>query len=78
MKNDAQQTSSSKYQIIVQSHLDEQWSVWFDDLDLTHLEDGTTSLTGYITDQSALQGILAKIGKLNLTLISVRKLAENA
>ena len=63
------------YQIKVQGRLDERWSDWFDGMTMT-FEGGrgdstVTTLTGAVTDQAALLGILVKIGYLNLTLLSV-------
>jgi hypothetical protein len=55
----------------VEKHLDQHWSEWFGDLLLNHEEDGTTTLTGVVGDQSALHGLLATIRDLGLTLISV-------
>jgi len=63
------------YQIKVQGRLDERWSDWFNGMTMT-FESGSggstvTTLTGAVTDQAALLGILVKIGYLNLTLLSV-------
>ena len=63
------------YQIKVQGKLDLVWSDWFDGMTVTTEGEGDvtliTTLTGTVVDQSALLGILLKIGYLNLTLISV-------
>ena len=59
------------YQIKVQGHLDEYWSEWFDDLTITYDEQDDTILTGPVTDQSALHGLLKKVRDLGLPLISV-------
>jgi hypothetical protein len=61
----------SGYQLRVNGHLDQHWSSWFGDLTLTHEDDGTTCLTGAITDQAQLHGLLTKIRDLGVTLISV-------
>ena len=55
----------------VDGHLDQHWSPWFGDLTLTQEDDGTTSLTGVISDQAELHGLLTKIRDLGVTLISV-------
>ena len=64
-----------QYQIQVQGWIGERWASWFDGMTMTfeHERDGTpiTTLTGAVTDQAALRGILAKIWDLNLTLLSV-------
>lgn len=59
------------YQIRVDRHLDERWSAWFGDLGLTHESDGTTCLCGFVPDQAALHGLLAKVRDLGMVLISV-------
>jgi len=59
------------YRLRVNGHLDQHWSAWFDDLTLTRENDGTTSLSGAVTDQAELHGLLTKIRDLGITLISV-------
>ena len=59
------------YQLRVDGHLDQHWSPWFGDLTLAHESDGTTSLTGVISDQAELHGLLTKIRDLGVALISV-------
>jgi hypothetical protein len=59
------------YQLRIAGRLDQHWSAWFDGLTLTHEDDGSTSLTGTVTDQAELHGLLAKIRDLGVTLISV-------
>lgn len=61
----------SSYRVRVGGHLDHHWSSWFGDLALTHEGDGTTSLTGVISDQAELHGLLTKIRDLGVTLISL-------
>jgi hypothetical protein len=61
----------SSYQLRVDGHLDQHWSPWFGDLTLTHEDDGTTSLSGAVSDQAELHGLLTKIRDLGVTLISV-------
>ena len=62
------------YRLRVEGHLDDHWSAWFDDLILTRENDGTTSLSGPVTDQAALHGLLTKIRDLGILLISVEPL----
>ena len=59
------------YQIRVDGHLDDHWSAWFGDLTLTHESDGTTSLSGLVSAQAELHGLLMKVRDLGVTLISV-------
>lgn len=59
------------YQIRVKGHLEEEWSDWFEGMEITHLENGESSITGLVVDQPALFGLLYKVNNLNLTLLSV-------
>lgn len=59
------------YEFRIDGHLDDHWSVWLDDLTLTHEADGTTTLRGAGIDQAKLHGLLTKLRDLGATLISV-------
>ncbi len=59
------------YELRIEGHLDEHWSAWFGGLAITHDEDGTTTLRGFVADQSELHGLLAKVRDLGVTLVSV-------
>ena len=61
------------YEIIIKGHLDSRWSEWLDDLEVTLLENGEMILSGAIVDQAALMGILSKLYRLNLAILSVNK-----
>jgi hypothetical protein len=62
----------ARYELQVEGHLDEHWSSWFGGLTLVHERDGTTTLSGVVTDQAELHGLLAKVRDLGATLISVK------
>jgi hypothetical protein len=64
----------ARYELRLDGHLDDHWTAWFDDLTLTHEDDGTTTLRGLVPDQAALHGLLAKVRDLGATLISVEVL----
>ena len=73
----SQQASSSlgyHYELRVAGHLNPDWSEWFDGLAIMLLESGDTLLSGRVTDQAALHGLLDRIRDLNLELLSVRRL----
>ena len=59
------------YEIKVRDHLDPRWSQRFAGLELTHLEENQTLLSGPLPDQAALHGLLERVRDLNLTLVSV-------
>jgi len=58
------------YQIRIKGHLGPQWMDWFEGLTIT-LEEDNTLLTGLVSDQSALHGLLKKVRDLGLPLLSV-------
>lgn len=60
-----------RYEIRVGGHLGPRWTTWFDGMDLTAGDDGTTVLTGPVVDQAALHGLLQKVRDLGLPLLSV-------
>jgi hypothetical protein len=66
-------SGSQKYEIKLQGHLNESWTEWFEGLAFTHESDGTTTLTGNVTDQAALHGLLKKIRDLGLALLAVNQ-----
>lgn len=66
----------SLYQIRLKGHLGPQWAACFDGFALTNSENGEALLTGMITDQAALHGVLARIRDLGLPLLSVNCLAS--
>ena len=59
------------YQIRVEGHLGQQWMDWFEGLTITLEEDGDMLLTGRVTDQAALYGLLKKVRDLGMPLVSV-------
>ncbi len=59
------------YEIKIKGHLDPRWSEWFAGLQLTHLEEDLTLLSGSLADQAALHGLLEHIRDFNLTLVSM-------
>jgi hypothetical protein len=62
------------YEIRLQGHLDPRWSGWFDDMQMAHLDDGSTVVRGPVVDQSALHGLLARLRDLGLPLLSVTQI----
>ena len=61
------------FEIRIKGHLDSRWSDWLDGLDVKLLENGEMILSGAIVDQAALMGILSKLYRLNLAILSVNK-----
>ncbi len=69
------------YQITIEGAIREDWSDWMNSMVISiHNgipESQTTVLTGQVTDQSALRGLLCRLWDLNLTIISIFRLERN-
>lgn len=64
-----------QYQILVQGQVDPSWSEWFNGMEVSsETIRNITTITGPVTDQAALRGILNHLWDLNLTILSVIKL----
>jgi hypothetical protein len=60
------------HEIRVEGILGERWTAWFEGLQVR--SEGTeTLISGPLTDQAALHGVLVKIGDLGMHLISVHR-----
>lgn len=57
-------------EIRLKGHLDEKWLEWLGDYKINHIE-GETTLTGQISDQSDLYGLIAKLRDLGVKLLAV-------
>ena len=64
------------FEIRIKGHLDSRWSEWLDSLEVKLLENGEMVLSGAIVDQAALMGILSKLYRLNLAILSVNKVTK--
>lgn len=70
-----QPTASRAYQITVEGKIDEGWTGWFGNLQLSSYQqaDGVqvTTLSGVLRDQAALRGLLNRLWDLNLVVRAV-------
>ena len=64
-------TQDRVFEIHVNGQLDESWSDWLEGMEVKLLDNGEMILYGCIADQAALLGILNKLYRLNLALLSV-------
>jgi len=71
MKNTPSLDGPGRYEIRVQGRIDALWAASFDGLNLTAGSSGTTLVTGWFADQSALHGALEALRDLGLPLVSV-------
>jgi hypothetical protein len=68
--------SPACYEIRVEGLLGPRWAPWFEDLQIIS-DNGQTIIRGWLPDQPAVHGVLAKVRDLGLNLISVRLLAAS-
>jgi hypothetical protein len=77
-----QEDDRAIYRICLQGKLGDDWLDWFEGMEMVADRDPTgkpvTTLTGPVADQPALQGTLARLATLNLTLVSVNKMSDRA
>jgi len=69
--------SGTIYRIIVRSELSDTYAVAFEGMEMD-TKSGETVLTGKVTDQPHLYGILDRINGLGLELLSVEALPNDA
>ena len=58
-------------EIRVKGQLDKNWSNWLGAMTITHTKQGETVLSGNVSDQAALYGLLFRLSNLGLHLVSV-------
>lgn len=62
------------YTIVFQGSLEaSEAAEWFEKLDLSPLPGGHSLLCGFLADQSALHGVLARLLELGLPLLLIRR-----
>ena len=61
------------YEIRIKGHLGDQWTDWFEGMNITLEENGSTLITGPVVDQAGLHGLLKKVRDVGLTLLSVNQ-----
>ncbi len=61
------------YEICIGGKLDSSWSEWFEGFEMSGCGENWTMLCGRVADQAALLGILNKLCRLNLPLVSVNE-----
>jgi hypothetical protein len=70
------QSEAGIYEIRVKGHLSIDWIDWLEGFEMRLLENGETLFSGPIVDQSALMGVLYKLCRLNLMLLSINPMKE--
>ncbi len=62
--------------IRVKGHLDQSWSEWLGEMEMTHQPDGATTFVGSLPDQAALFGLLLKLRDLGVPLLDVKQIPK--
>ena len=70
-------THAGFFEIHVKGHLDSSWADWLEGLEIKLLDNGEMVLSGHIEDQAALMGVLNKLYRLNLSLLSLNQVKPN-
>ena len=65
-------TAPKTYAIRVDGHLDDHWSAWLGELDMTRNADGTTTITTLIADQAQLHGLFAGLRDIGAVITELR------
>lgn len=66
------------YELTVEGHLDDHWSERLAGLRVVRQEDGTTILTGPVSDQAQLHGVIAGLRDIGVVLLGLRSTAPRA
>ena len=63
--------TGTRYEITVAGHLDDHWSDRLGGLRLTRRADGRTVLTGILSDQAQLHGVLSALRDIGVELLGL-------
>ncbi len=67
---------TTRYEIRIRGRLDARWAARFDGMSMQDDPDGTTVLSGPVTDQAALHGLISRVRDLGLPLLSVAQVED--
>ena len=61
-----------RIEIHIEGQIDEKWAEWFGGLTITHPDPAETVLTGAVSDEAALYGLIARLRDLGIKLTSLQ------
>lgn len=67
-----------RWEIRVESSVDQSWSVWFEGMQITSEAADGTVIAGEVVDQAALHGLLNRVRDVGLTLVSVTRAEQDS
>lgn len=73
-KAQSSRSAGQLYEIHVRGHLNSTWSEYLEGLEMRLMDNGEMILFGSIIDQAALMGILNKLNRLNMTILSFNQM----
>jgi hypothetical protein len=59
-------------EIVIMGRIDQEWCGWLGGLAITYSEPDRSILTGVLTDQAAVYGVISRLRDLAIPLASVR------
>lgn len=62
----------------IKGQIDQGWSEWIGGLSISYTEQGDTVMTGQVRDQAALYGLLEKLSKVGMQLLSFSSTGTDA
>lgn len=65
-----------RIEVVIEGWLDEKWSEWLGEVEITHPQPGVTYLTAELIDQAAIYGLIAKLRDLGVRLVSIKSQDE--
>jgi hypothetical protein len=60
-----------RVEICIEGRLDMEWADWLEGFSLSYSGQNETILTGQVTDQASLYGLIAKLRDLGVKLLTV-------
>ena len=64
-------TDMQQIEIRMKGQLDRTWKDRLSGLDITHISEGNTVLSGQVRDQAQLEGLLSQLFRMGVQIISV-------
>ncbi len=62
----------NEIEVQIKGRIDQNWSEWLGGLQVAYTDSDDTVLSGLVRDQSALLGLLNRVGDLGLQLVEFR------